>query len=54
MSGNLLGPAFGPVLGGLLLQFGGWRSIFYFTFAWAAMVIAAVVLILPGNWSKCL
>ncbi|TID15084.1 MFS general substrate transporter [Venturia nashicola] len=42
-SGILLGPAFGPVLGGALAEFLGWRSIF-----WFLAIFGGVLLILFG------
>ncbi len=29
-AGTMMGPALGPVIGGILAQFLGWRSIFWF------------------------
>lgn len=39
-AGTMMGPALGPVIGGILAQFLGWRSIF-----WFLVIIAAVFLI---------
>lgn len=46
-AGSVLGPAFGPVLGGLLSEHKGWRSIFWFLTVFAAVFIAHVVPFYP-------
>jgi EmrB/QacA subfamily drug resistance transporter len=46
-----VGLALGPVLGGVLTQHLGWRSIFLLTTLMGAVVIAVVVWKLKGEWS---
>ncbi|KAJ5225361.1 hypothetical protein N7468_006586 [Penicillium chermesinum] len=41
MAGNFMGPAIGPIIGGLLAQYLGWRSTFWF------LVIASGAFLLP-------
>ncbi|CAG8893772.1 unnamed protein product [Penicillium egyptiacum] len=45
--GLTLGPAVGPLLGGVLTQFLGWRSIFIFLAIVAAVLIVLVMAFLP-------
>lgn len=66
--GGVLGIALGPILGGILSQYLGWRSIFWFLVIAAGVVCLLILLILPetaravvGNgstvpskWSLCL
>ncbi|KAF7869905.1 hypothetical protein EAF04_004689 [Stromatinia cepivora] len=40
-AGTMMGPALGPVIGGILAQFLGWRAIFWF------LVILAAVFLIP-------
>ncbi|CAD6887526.1 unnamed protein product [Tilletia controversa] len=51
-AGSTLGPAIGPVLGGILAQGFGWRGIFWFTFILGALVLALVVVFLPETLAK--
>lgn len=43
----MLGQAVGPIFGGLLAQYWGFRSIFYFLFTLAAIAVLAILLYLP-------
>ncbi|KAK9418972.1 putative Major facilitator superfamily (MFS) profile domain-containing protein [Seiridium unicorne] len=45
--GWMLGPPFGPVIGGLLAQYLGWRSIFWFLTIYASLVWAFSAAFLP-------
>lgn len=45
--GVALGPALGPTIGGLLTQFLGWRSIFWFLTVVAVVMLVIVVCFLP-------
>ncbi|OJJ06008.1 hypothetical protein ASPVEDRAFT_87330 [Aspergillus versicolor CBS 583.65] len=46
-AGSLLGPAMGPVIGGLLSQFLGWRSVFWFLAIFAGAFLIPFVLFFP-------
>ncbi len=41
--------ALGPVLGGILVAFGGWRGIFWFNVAFGAVLLAGAAAILPES-----
>jgi MFS family permease len=43
----MLGQSIGPVLGGILTQFFGFRSIFYFLFILGGLVLLFIVFFLP-------
>jgi len=45
--GTMMGPAFGPVIGGILAQFLGWRSIFWFLVILAACFLVPFALTVP-------
>lgn len=47
-----LGLSLGPVLGGFLTQFLGWRSIFYVNVPLCLIVIALLLLKLKGEWAE--
>lgn len=44
---RMLGQSVGPVIGGVLTEFLGFRSIFYFLFIFGALVMVTVILVLP-------
>jgi MFS family permease len=46
-----LGLSLGPVLGGLLTQHLGWRSIFYATLPFGAVALPLLLWKLKGEWS---
>ena len=47
MSGTLIGPAFGPFIGGVIVTFKSWRDIFWLQSALAALATSLVVALLP-------
>src|SRR5690606_28049052 len=54
ITAGYLGLVMGPVLGGLLTQYTGWRSIFYFIIPLGLIVIALVLLKMKGlEWGEC-
>lgn len=47
MSGTLFGPAFGPFLGGIIVTYSSWRSIFWLQTALAGAGLVGVVVVVP-------
>ncbi|MEL7670018.1 MFS transporter [Methanobacterium sp.] len=48
-----IGLSMGPVLGGILTQYLGWRSIFYVIIPLGLLVIAITALKVKGEWAEC-
>ncbi|TGO34352.1 hypothetical protein BHYA_0201g00160 [Botrytis hyacinthi] len=46
-AGTMMGPALGPVIGGILAQFLGWRAIFWFLVILAALFLIPFTLTVP-------
>jgi multidrug resistance protein len=46
-AGILVGPAFGPTIGGSLAQYLGWRAIFYFLAIFAGVLLVLFVFLFP-------
>ncbi|OQE29083.1 hypothetical protein PENFLA_c004G05757 [Penicillium flavigenum] len=48
--GATVGPALGPLIGGTISHFLGWRSSFWFLVAFATLILSATVLFLPETF----
>ncbi|KAF2132862.1 MFS general substrate transporter [Dothidotthia symphoricarpi CBS 119687] len=46
-AGILMGPAFGPTIGGILSQYLGWRSVFWFLAIFAGVLLVLFVFLFP-------
>ncbi|KAF2731266.1 MFS general substrate transporter [Polyplosphaeria fusca] len=46
-AGLLFGPAFGPTIGGVLAQYLGWRSIFYFLAIYGGILLVIFLFLFP-------
>ena len=46
-AGLLFGPAFGPTIGGVLAQYLGWRSIFWFLVIFTTVLLVVFTLFFP-------
>jgi MFS family permease len=47
LSGTLIGPAFGPLIGGIIVTFQSWRVIFWLQSALAGTAFILVIFLLP-------
>jgi MFS family permease len=47
LSGTLIGPAFGPFIGGIIVTFKSWRGIFYLQTALAGVAVIGAFFLLP-------
>ncbi|KAI5367627.1 putative major facilitator superfamily, MFS transporter superfamily [Septoria linicola] len=52
MSGTLIGPAFGPFIGGIIVTFVTWRDIFWLQTALAGLSAVLIILFLPETIHK--
>lgn len=46
-AGILMGPAFGPTIGGILAQYLGWRSIFWFLVIFSGVLLVLFIFLFP-------
>ncbi len=53
VAGVYVGLALGPILGGILTQYLGWRSIFFFNVLIGLTILSFVLLRLKGEWREC-
>jgi len=53
MTGVYAGLASGPFLGGILTQYFGWRSIFFFNVLLGLIIVYFVLFQLKGDWMEC-
>lgn len=51
-AGILLGPAFGPTIGGVLAQYLGWRSIFWFLAIFSGVLLVLFIFLFPETCRK--
>jgi multidrug resistance protein len=51
-AGILFGPAFGPTIGGVLVQYLGWRSVFWFLAIYAGVLLVLFALLFPETCRK--
>lgn len=52
MSGTLIGPALGPLIGGIIVTYASWRDIFWLQTALAGVASLACVFLLPETIHK--
>ncbi len=53
ITAGYMGLVMGPVLGGFLTQYLGWRSVFYFIVPLCLMVLVLVIWKMKGEWGEC-
>jgi predicted MFS family arabinose efflux permease len=51
-AGILMGPAFGPTIGGVLAQYLGWRSIFWFLAIFSGVLLVLFIFFFPETCRK--
>lgn len=49
-----IGPCLGPVIGGFINQFLDWRWSFYILLIWSALMMAAIILLIPETYHPVL
>ncbi len=52
VAATYIGLSIGPFLGGLMTEYLGWRSIFWFTVPVGLLLICLVTLLLKGEWAE--